>query len=234
MRKYHPDLLPPAERESVTAMDRVQALNEAYHILRDNQARLAYDTERATSPIDPYYEDEDDEPIAILTRCAATADEFKIMLDYDDRTGLYYVIDHLWLQSSYDEWEGMEPFEPYVRPGLVPQREAGPAGTVQFSRIEWAGFLCPSCQGMLRQPSGRMGTWIRCSGCGHIRCAGGTFNHHGSIFSRCPWCDSHNRITRQVATGAAVNMPVNRHQTPPQRPRHLQRPLQLPRPRRRR
>ncbi|MCA9989275.1 MAG: DnaJ domain-containing protein [Anaerolineales bacterium] len=208
MRKYHPDLLPPQERDSDQVMARVQALNEAYQVLRDDEQRLAYDTDRATSAIDPYYAGRAVEPVSILTRCAATADEFKIYLEHDEHSGLFYVSDYVWLQGPAEDWEGMEPLDPFTGQGLIPYEESDPAGVVQFSHIEWSGFVCPSCQGMLRQPSGKLGTWVRCSGCGHIRCAGGTFTHDGFVFSGCPWCGKHNRITRQVATGAPVNMPV--------------------------
>ena len=227
MRKYHPDLLPAPERDDDQAVARVQALNEAYQVLRDDEQRLAYDTDRATSVLDPYFAGREAEPVSILTRCTATADEFKVSLEFDAHSGLYYVRDYVWLQGPADEWEGMEPLEPFTVPGLVPFEEEDPAGVVQFSHIEWSGFVCPSCQGMLRQPSGKLGTWVRCSGCGHIRCAGGTFAHEGFVFSRCPWCDKHNRITRQVAIGAPVHMPVVGQVDQRPRPRRLVRTQRL-------
>jgi DnaJ-class molecular chaperone len=44
--KYHPDTVPPAERRAATL--RMQAINEAYRVLRDPASRARYD--RALPP----------------------------------------------------------------------------------------------------------------------------------------------------------------------------------------
>ena len=58
VRRHHPDLAPPEERDAATR--RVQQINVAYGLLRDEAARSAYD--RALRNADP-----------VLERLAATA-----------------------------------------------------------------------------------------------------------------------------------------------------------------
>jgi curved DNA-binding protein CbpA len=75
------------------------------------------------------------------------------------------------------------------------------ADTLTMGDIDWNRHKCPDCGGMIQNPNGTLATWIGCSKCGHLRCAGNVKQRHRGTYSKCPWCGKTNRLTRSVPLG---------------------------------
>lgn len=100
MRKYHPDALPPELRADPDLLSRVRAINLAYDILSDPQARAAYDA--AISPPQPKPDQKIDPDIEVrihLVRCANTGQKYRMLLGKHKKKGKIYRV------------MGFEPFE---------------------------------------------------------------------------------------------------------------------------
>jgi hypothetical protein len=91
LRKYHPDVLSPDERNNEEVLQKVRNLNEAYEVLADGQKRQEYDLSRGVNQQQTILTESAFVPIAAtrqaelenriyLIRCATTKRTFKMFL----------------------------------------------------------------------------------------------------------------------------------------------------------
>jgi curved DNA-binding protein CbpA len=82
--------------------------------------------------------------------------------------------------------------------GSNPQIRAR-SGTLTMGDIDWNLYTCPDCGSKIRNPNGSFATWVGCSTCGHIMCAGSTQETRRGFYATCPWCGTKKKVTRSVA-----------------------------------
>ncbi len=83
LRKYHPDVLTPEERNDPDVHRKVQEINEAYEVLKNPQSRTYYDTQiRRESAEKPKLQSPtiDVEQRLYLVRCGKTHQTFQMMI----------------------------------------------------------------------------------------------------------------------------------------------------------
>lgn len=88
------------------------------------------------------------------------------------------------------------------------ERLNNPPG-ITMGDIMWGQHTCPACAGSIQNENGTKATWIGCSNCGRIRCAGGIKDTKLGRFSTCPWCGKTNKITRSVPTGKKDHLQIH-------------------------
>ena len=235
MRKYHPDILPASERNSPEVLKKVQTINEAYRVLRDADQRRHYDSERTSASV---ISDSKGQKIRLtervmLVKCAQTHNVFKMILtrrqgwdgpfrvsrfESVDETGISQIrIKRHSLLARILAWFRSESLQ-ISSAQLLSKRDElqdksvvellTDSNTISMSEIEWGGQKCPDCHSERVNRNGTLATWVRCGTCGYLRCVGAIKKRIDGDYSTCPWCGTTNRITRSVATGAKVHMPL--------------------------
>jgi DNA-directed RNA polymerase subunit RPC12/RpoP len=80
---------------------------------------------------------------------------------------------------------------------------------IGFNHIDWGDWTCPACEGEYFNNDGIISTWLRCSRCSRIYCAGGMRTAGKFPESKCPWCGRKALVTRRVKPGEQVDMPLS-------------------------
>lgn len=232
MRKYHPDVLSPELREDPKVLQKAKEINEAYGILGNPVKRAEYDKKvkqqkrvknTSASTKSAQVRARAQERSFLYVRCGQTKEIFKALLVRDkNATTPYKVVgftpvpilpvpekssilkkarrlfnrnNSRSLAKTYNFVE----LDTLTDDGIH-KRLNKPDFTM--GEIDWGWHTCPACAGSIQNKNGTLATWIGCSKCGRIRCAGGVEETKRSTFSTCPWCGKRNKITRSVKLGS--------------------------------
>ncbi len=218
MRKYHPDVVSADERSDQSLLEKVQEINEAYHILSDDEKRKEYDK--------ALKEHKDEKtPAAVSTverrtyqvRCTRSKHTYRMLLARKRGTGSKFKIMGFelvemqppsayhgnWLvklsQNVLRKPQKIRP-TPRTKHSLLSDDKVeelfDQEDPISLDEIDWTGENnCPDCGSELVRPSGSIIHWLICGSCNRLFCVGNATQLLNSVIStRCPWCGSSIRI----------------------------------------
>lgn len=232
MRKYHPDVLSPDLRDDPKVLQKAKDINEAYGILSNPAKRAEYDKKlkqqkqakrSSVSTKNGQVREIGEEKAFLYVRCGQTKEMFKALLIRDENSiGPYKVVGFTpvpalpapkessilnKVKNLFNRNDSHSLTKTYSFAALdaltddgIHKRLNKPDFTM--GDIDWGWHKCPACAGSIQNKNGTMATWIGCSKCGRIRCAGGVEDTKRGRFSTCPWCGKRNKITRSVKLGS--------------------------------
>ena len=239
MRKYHPDLLPPELRNDPEILQKAKDINEAYAILSNPAKRAEYDKQinqqkraKKTTPAskNDRVKVKGEERAFLYVRCGQTKEIFKALLVRDNRVaGPYRVMGFTPVpvlpapqkasifqkaKTFFSKNSSQALTKTYSFAELDTLAEDGVHKRLNkpdfhMGDVDWGLHVCPSCSGMIQNKNGTFATWIGCSKCGRIRCAGGVEETRRGTFSTCPWCGARNKITRSVKPGSIDHLQLH-------------------------
>lgn len=226
MKEYHPDVLPPHFRDDPSILQKAKIINEAFEVLGDPVKREEYDKifygYQFENLDGSNHQFKDFESSFILVRCGQTKKVFKgflireangnaqfTLLGFDPvasfslpekrsifkKISRWYISDSRSLIKSNNSLD----FEIYYEEKINEELNNPPE--ISMGDIQWGQHTCPDCAGSIQNENGTRATFIGCSKCGLVRCAGGVKETKFGLFSTCPWCGKTNKITRSVPTG---------------------------------
>lgn len=228
MRKYHPDVLSPEDREREETQRLVRELNEAYEVLRDPVKRSEYDA-RLKAPRKPAAPKKAPEVTEVekrmyLVRCGITKRTFRMLLGRRrGTTGPFLVLGFELVPEIAPEKKVNRISRALSKLFRKKAHNPEPTGympddeiqslfdssiTLGMSDIDWGGHACPDCGSEVVNPNGTHGRWARCGTCSRLRCSGGMEKQADGYYSTCPWCGKRNKLTRSVATGSGEHVPI--------------------------
>lgn len=238
MRKYHPDVLPPHFRDDPDVLQKAKNINEAFEVLRDPAKREEYDKifygYKFENPYDNNHQFKDFESSFILVRCGQTKGVFKgflireingdtpfILLGFDpvpnfslpEKRSILKRISRRFRSHSQSliKSNNLLDFESYYDEKINEELNKPPS--ISMGDIHWGQHTCPDCAGSIQNENGTKATFIGCSKCGRVRCAGGVKETKSGQFSTCPWCDKTNKLTRSVPTGKKDHLQLHGFKT---------------------
>lgn len=226
MRKCHPDVLPPELRSDPDILQKAKDINEAFEVLSDPIKRAEYDKflhgNCNFDPNNDYSHPSTFDRSFILVKCGQTKETFKGFLvrkSKDDEIftliGFSRVPEFLlpdnssFIQrvsrrfrsrsQSLTKTDQSLEFKSLSNDVLNPEQDNSPI--ISMGDIQWGQYTCPACAGSIENENGTIATFIGCSNCGRVRCAGNVKANKRGRFSTCPWCGKTNKLTRSVPAG---------------------------------
>ncbi|WP_420628365.1 J domain-containing protein [Candidatus Leptofilum sp.] len=239
MRKYHPDLLLPELRDDPETLQKAKDINEAYEILSSPAKRTIYDRKlkqkeqaqrAASSPGKTQVKTGGKEHAFLYVRCGQTKEIFKALLVRNSNSDEPYqimgfepvpVLPPPKTKSIYGKAKSFFKRKSTRSISKIPSFAELDALTdddlhkrlkkpdFTMGDIDWGWHKCPACQGMIQNDNGTFATWIGCSKCGRIRCAGAVEETRRGRFSTCPWCGKRNKLTRSVKPGSVDHLQLH-------------------------
>lgn len=231
MRKYHPDLLPPELRDDPETLQKAKDINEAYAVLSNPARRAEYDrtlkqqkqATHASAAVDEPSQTRGEEKAFLYVRCGQTTEIFKALLVRDRyATDPYKVMGFIPVPTlsappkasifskakrlfNRDNTRAVTKSYSFAELDMladdgIHRRLDKPNFTM--GDIDWGQHTCPACSGSIQNENGTISTWIGCSKCGRIRCAGDVQETSQGRFSTCPWCGKRNKLTRSIKPGS--------------------------------
>jgi DnaJ-class molecular chaperone len=214
MRKYHPDILDHAQKNSPEIQQKVRELNDAYAVLGDPAKRKQYDSVMQlkneaklldSSAIIQFNEKPKEtqvEKVIYQVKCAKTKKRFQMLLARRRNSGGLFQV--MGFQNAPDSEEVSS--KPILGFPSEDELEAVFEESLQLtmSNIDWSNSLCPGCQTSftISAEKGVRWNWIKCGSCAQLFCGSGLYrNFLGEVCGKCPWCGHSFRYATDTLLG---------------------------------
>jgi hypothetical protein len=218
MQKYHPDRLSLAQQQDSHLQERVRAITNAYHVLRNSDRRASYNYKRTTESLGRRLETR-----TYPALCSVTTSIFALQLICFSINPVFHVVGLDVVQRKTKPKIGLTdqlrqrlrqifPWFSTVKSHHPPIQQTAdlttlfdPQLVIDFGDISWGGFTCPTCPGSFVFPDGMRSTWGVCGKCGRLYCAGGIRRTSFGGLVTCPACGTERQVTYHVRTGVKAN-----------------------------
>ncbi len=218
MRKYHPDVLPPELRSDPELLQKAKDINEAFEVLSDPFKRAEYDKFfYGNGNFDPNNKNSHASTFDrsfILVKCGHTKETFKgflvrkskddkifTLIGFSSVAGFLLPDKFSFFQRVSRRFRSRSQSMTKTYKSLDLNHEQDNFPSISMGDIQWGHHTCPACAGSIENENGTRATFIGCSKCGRVRCAGNVQETRRGRFSTCPWCGKTNKLTRSVSAG---------------------------------